>query len=157
MIRTITPNDSAAVIAVAVASGVFPEEETPFLDKMLTDYFGGNINEGHVCLIDDEGEPRGVAYYVPEPVTEGTWNLLLIAIKTDNQRQGRGTALLHHVEEALRSNGQRLLLVETSGLPSFERARAFYAKCGYEEEARIRDYYKAGEDMVVFRKVLNAG
>ena len=81
----------------------------------------------------------------------------LIAVRSDDQRQGRGTALLHHVEEALRSSGQRLLLVETSGLPSFERARAFYAKCGYEEEARIRDYYKAGEDMVVFRKVLYAG
>lgn len=46
-----------------------------------------------------------------------------------------------------------MLLVET--LASFDRTRAFYSKCGYEEEARIRDFYAAGDDKVVFCKVLN--
>ena len=50
--------------------------------------------------------------------------------------------------------GERVLLVETSGLPGFERTRAFYRKLGYDEEARIRDFYQAGEDKVVFRKAL---
>jgi ribosomal protein S18 acetylase RimI-like enzyme len=63
---------------------------------------------------------------------------------------------MRHMENALRANGQRLLLVETSGLPIYERTRAFYAKCGYEEEARIRDFYTAGDDKIVFRKALNA-
>jgi ribosomal protein S18 acetylase RimI-like enzyme len=60
------------------------------------------------------------------------------------------------VEDALQVSGQRVLLVETSGLPEFALTRKFYARCGYEEEARVRDYYAAGNDMVVFRKVLNA-
>lgn len=51
--------------------------------------------------------------------------------------------------------GGRMLLVETSGLPDFERTRRFYMKCGCEEEARIRDFYTTGDDKVVFRKVLN--
>ena len=34
--------------------------------------------------------------------------------------------------------------------------RAFYAKCCYEEEARIRDYWAEGDDLVVFRKALDA-
>ena len=42
----------------------------------------------------------------------------------------------------------------TSGLPSFERTRGFYRLCGYDEEARIRDFYQAGEDKIVFRKAL---
>jgi ribosomal protein S18 acetylase RimI-like enzyme len=63
-------------------------------------------------------------------------------------------ALLRHVEQALAARGERLLLVETSGSPGFERTRAFYRKRGYEEEARIRDFYRAGEDKVVFRKAL---
>jgi len=48
------------------------------------------------------------------------------------------------------------LLVETAGTPDYARTRGFYAKCGYEEEARVRDYYAAGVDMVLFRKTLNA-
>lgn len=80
----------------------------------------------------------------------------MIAVRPDCQGRGRGTTLMRHVENALRTSGQRVLLVETSGLPSYERTRAFYAKCGYEKEARSRDFYAAGDDKIVFRKVLNA-
>ena len=48
------------------------------------------------------------------------------------------------------------MLVETSALPQYDRTRAFYVKCGYEEEARIRDYWAADDDLVVFRKALGA-
>jgi len=157
MIRPTTPDDSAALIALAVAAGLFPANETEALGKVLADYFGGNINEGHVWVIDEEeGEPRGVAYYAPELMADRTWNLYMIAVRPDCQGQGCGAALMRHMENALRANGQRLLLVETSGLPIYERTRAFYAKCGYEEEARIRDFYTAGDDKIVFRKALNA-
>ena len=63
---------------------------------------------------------------------------------------------MRHVEQALAARGGRVLLVETSGLPGFERTRAFYRKLGYDEEARIREFYQAGEDKVVFRKALGA-
>jgi ribosomal protein S18 acetylase RimI-like enzyme len=40
------------------------------------------------------------------------------------------------------------------GIPAFERPRAFYRKNGYIEEARIREFYEAGADKVVFWKHL---
>lgn len=155
MIRPITPADSAKVVALTISSGLFSEEDAAFLDKMLADYFTGKSQEGHVCLVDTESELLGVAYYAPEPVTNGTWNLLMIAVRGDCQGQGIGLRLLRHVEDTLRKDSQRLLLVETSGLPNFERTRQFYAKCGYEAEARIRDYYNNGEDKIIYRKVLH--
>jgi hypothetical protein len=54
----------------------------------------------------------------------------------------------------LAASGERVLLVETSGLPEFGRTRAFYLHLGYAEEARIREFYQAGEDKIVFRKAL---
>lgn len=86
-------------------------------------------------------------------MTEQTWNLQLIAIRSDHQGKGRGGKLMRYVEETLKARGGRMLLVET--LASFDRTRAFYIKCGYEEEARIRDFYTAGADKIVFRKILN--
>lgn len=157
MIRPATPDDSMAVTALAVAAGLFPANDTEVPDRMMADYFGGNSGAGHMCVIDEEGDPLGVAYYAPAPATDGTWYLTMIAVRPDRQGQGRGAALMSHVEGALRAGGHRVLLVETSGTPDYERTRAFYAKCGYEEEARIRDYYAAGDDMVLFRKALNAG
>lgn len=156
MIRLATPDDSASVTALGVAAGMFPADDTVVTDRMMADYFAGQIDRGHVCLIDEEDEPIGVAYYEPARATDGTWYLTMIAIRPDRQGQGRGAALLGHIERALQAGGHRVLLVETSGDPSFERTRAFYAKCGYEQEARVRDYYAAGFDMVLFRKALNA-
>ncbi len=76
-------------------------------------------------------------------------------LRSDPTAQERGTELLRYVEQTvLGVRGARVLLVETSGLPLFERTRAFYCKCGYEEEARIRDFYKAGDDKIVYRKAL---
>lgn len=154
MIRPTIPDDKAALIALADATGLFQPNELEILDAMLTDYFSGNSDSDRFWITDDDNGPVGVAYYAPEPMTNGVWNLYLIAVRPDRQGQGRGTALLRYVEQMLTARGERLLLVETSGLPSFERTRAFYRKCGYDEEARIRDFYKAGDDKIVFRKAL---
>lgn len=149
-IRPVVAADTAALKAVVDATGLFPSN---LLDDMLAGYFDGETG-GDVWLTVDDGGPLAVAYYAPERMAEGAWNLLIIAVHPDRQGQGHGAALIRHVKTALAARGERLLLVETSGLPSFERTRAFYRRCGYDEEARIRDYYAAGEDKVVFRKAL---
>ena len=155
MIRPITRGDSAAVTDLSVASGLFPADEAEVLDKMIADYFAGNVDEGHACLIDEEDEPLGVAYYQPKSAADRVWDLTLIAVRSDRQGQGRGAALMQHVEDTLRADDQRLLLVETSGVPDFELTRKFYEKLGYQKEARVRDFYAAGDDMIIFRKDLD--
>jgi ribosomal protein S18 acetylase RimI-like enzyme len=155
MIRPIQPQDTPALLALAEATGLFDAASSQELRQLLADYFSGDIHKNHFWITDDTQGLIGVAYYAPERMTEGTWNLYLIAIHPDHQGKGRGTALLGYVEHALRERGERLLLVETSGLNSFERTRTFYRKCGYEEEARVRDFYTTGEDKIVYRKLLN--
>lgn len=155
MIRPTTPDDTTALIALADTTGLFQANQLEELGEMLSDYFGGSSDE-RFWLVDDDSGAVGIAYCEMERMTNGTWNLQLIAIRPNRQGQGRGATLLRYVEQTLTARDGRMLLVETSGLPSYERTRAFYAKCGYEEEARIRDFYAVGEDKIVFRKVLNA-
>ncbi|MFB8787591.1 MAG: GNAT family N-acetyltransferase [Potamolinea sp.] len=155
MIRPTTPDDTAALIALA-DSICFEPNETEELSEMLAGYFAGSLGRDHFWITDDDGGPVGVAYYAPAPMTDRTWYLYLIAVRPDRQRQGRGATLLRYVEQTLTARGERVLLVETSGLASFEGTREFYRKCGYDEEARIRDFYKAGDDKIVYRKVLAA-
>lgn len=160
MIRPTTPDDTPALLALADAIGLFPPEQLEELGEMLSDYFNEDSNEDSdrdrlwITDEDDNDGPVGVAYCEPERMTDQTWNLLLIAIHPDRQGQGRGAALLCYVEQTLAAQGARLLLVETSA--SFDRTRAFYRKCGYDEEARIRDFYSAGDDKIVYRKALIA-
>ena len=155
MIRSVWRSDTAAVVALTVASELFPEEEAGIVEGMLGEYFAGRQAEGHTCVVDEvDGDLLAVAYCEPVVATDRTWELTMIGVRRDLHRQGRGAGLLRHVEEDLRSRGQRLLLIQTSALPGFARARAFYLALGYDEEARVRDYFEAGDDMVLFRKAL---
>ncbi|MEM9527502.1 MAG: GNAT family N-acetyltransferase, partial [Bacteroidota bacterium] len=84
----------------------------------------------------------------------GTWNLYLIAVHHNQRSKGIGAALMAQVEKSLTDQGARILIVETSGLEAFARTRKFYRELGYTEEARIREFYSAGDDKVVFWKKL---
>jgi ribosomal protein S18 acetylase RimI-like enzyme len=151
MIRPTISADLDALLAIADTIGFQPDERES-LRQMLTDYLEGNSGDCFWLTDEDETVPVGVAYCEPERMTDQTWNLQLIAIRADRQGQGRGGKLVRYVEETLKAQGGRMLLVET--LASFDQTRSFYMKCGFEEEARIRDFYAAGDDKVVYRKVL---
>ena len=153
MIRPTTPDDTTALITLADATGLFQPDQLEELSEMLSDYFRDNSDD-RLWITDDDKGVVGVAYCEKDRMTDETWNLQLIAIRPDCQGQGRGATLLRYVEQMLTARGGRVLLVETSGLPDFERTRTFYRKCGYEEEARIRDFYTAGDDKITYRKLL---
>lgn len=155
MIRALTAADTQAVVDLVVAAGMFTTEEAPFIEQMLTGYEAAARDEGHLGVVDDG--PDGlvaVAYYQPKGPADRVWDLTMIAVRPELQGGGRGTALLRHVEEDLRGRGQRLLLVDTSGTAQYDRARDFYGRCGYQQEARVRDYWEDGDDLVVFTKRL---
>lgn len=150
-----TPADAPTVVSLAVASELFGPDDAVIVETMMADYFAREHNSGHACAIDIDdisGEPLAVAYWEPAKATDRTWYLTMIGVRSDRHRQGRGAALLQHVEHQLRADGQRLLLVETSSTPVFDRARSFYRSRGYDQEARVRDYYEPGDDMILFRK-----
>lgn len=153
MIRNATDKDKDSLLAIAQAIGLFTPEDLKGFGEMMNEQLSGTDDQ---CWIVDEAEGIvGAAYYAPEPFAEGVWNLYFIGVHPDEQGKGRGRALVQYVEEALREKGDRLLLIETSGKESFEATRTFYRKNGYEEEARIRDYYQDGDDKIIFRKALH--
>ncbi len=130
---------------------LFPSE---LIDTMTADYFQENTNQ-EIWLTYNNPEPLGILYCAPERMTDGTYNALLLAIDKKHQGKGIGGALMHHLEQQLISDGHRLLLVETSGQADFEQTRQFYLKSGYEIVARIPEYYEAGDDKIVFFKILS--
>jgi ribosomal protein S18 acetylase RimI-like enzyme len=150
MIRPIAADDVAALKSVIEATGLFPSD---MLDSMIAPYLLGN-EAGEIWLTYIGDAPEALVYCAPERMTDGAWNMLLIAVDPAVQGRGRGSALTDRVEAELTGQGARVLIVETSGLPEFQATRQFYLGKGYVEEARIRDFYQKGEDKVVFWKAL---
>ena len=153
LIRPVDRSDLPALAAIADATEIFPGH---LLEAMASGYLDGDATEERWLTVG-EGGPVAFAYYVREAVTDGTWNVLALAVHPTVQDRGHGTALMRHIERELAGGDAHLLLVETSGVPAFERTRAFYRGLGYEEEARVRDFYAPGDDKIIFRTPLRAG
>ena len=145
-IRPVVTHDIPAIKEIIDSTGLFPSE---YLDDMFTEQ-----TEHEFWLTYDADHPVAVAYCAPEPMTNGTFNLLLIAVHRNSQSEGVGQKMMAFVEDKLRRKSVRVLLVETSGTEDFIRTRSFYEKLGYECEARIRDYYDVNDDKIVYRKAL---
>ncbi|HEX6599827.1 MAG TPA: GNAT family N-acetyltransferase [Gemmatimonadaceae bacterium] len=91
----------------------------------------------------------GYACFGATPATDGTYDLYWLAVDPAAQGRGTGTALVRAVEEKLLDRGARLLVVETSSRPDYEGTRRFYARSGYTEAARVRDFYAPADDRIV--------
>ncbi len=149
-IQSATRADTAALQTIVTETGLFPPDALPsMLDHVLNDPDTG------IWLASHSGSTiTGMCYSVPETLADGVWNMLALAILPNQQQSGHGSALVGAMEDALIALNQRMVIVETSSTPDFSGARQFYASLGYDEEARLRDFWSAGDDKIIFRKML---
>ena len=76
-------------------------------------------------------------------------DLYWMAVDPDVQRAGLGTLLVREMERSMRAEGGRIVRIETSSLPEYEKTRAFYRRIGYPETVRVKDFYWEGNDLCV--------
>lgn len=150
-IRPIIQGDIPSLKAILDNTGLFPSE---LLEDMISDYFENPDSTDIWFSVEADGQPISIAYCAPERMTEGTYNLYAIAVHGDQQGRGVGAQMMQYIENLLRDQGHRILIVETSGLTDYDLTREFYRKCQYTEEATIREFYQEGEDKIVFWKKL---
>ncbi|RLJ41858.1 ribosomal protein S18 acetylase RimI-like enzyme [Litoreibacter meonggei] len=151
-IRPTLPDDIAALQVVLNETELFPSEMLP---DMVGNFLSDEESSDIWLTCEAKGKPVGFCYAVPEELAEGAWNMLAVAVLPSEQGGGCGGAIVKHLETALRECGQRILIADTSGTDDFAPTRNFYRKNGYSEEARIRDFWAAGDDKVVFWKSLS--
>ena len=150
-IRDIIAEDRDALKRVLESSGLFPPEE---LDGMIAPYLNGTNTTDIWFTYAPGNVPVAFGYCVPERLTEGTCNLLAIAVDASEQGKGIGTRLMRYLETRLQQAGGRILIVETSGDAAYSDTRRFYERNGYEAAATLKDFWKEGEDKIIFYKRL---
>ncbi len=124
-------------------------EGPAFANDEMADYaFLGAFDDGDQLL--------GYACFGPTPSTDGTWDLYWLAVHPAAQGRGAGRALVRAVEQLLVARQGRLLAVETSSRESYAHSREFYARCGYTEAARVRDFYAPADDRIILTTRLMA-
>jgi ribosomal protein S18 acetylase RimI-like enzyme len=158
-IRTAQPDDISSIERIAVATRMFPPEEVGFIGDLLRAQAAGEQPDAQWWVAQGPDGVMGAAYVAPEPFADRIWNLYFISVDPTHQSVGVGQALMAHVEATLRATGSdvaRVLIVETSSTDQYARTRDFYRRLGYDQEARIREFYGPGDHKIVFWKQLNA-
>jgi ribosomal protein S18 acetylase RimI-like enzyme len=134
------------------ATAVFRPDEVQVALELFDDAISGDYE---FLGGFDQDDLVAYACFGATPGTDRTFDLYWIAVHPNAQRHGGGSRLLAAVEQQLRDRGARLLVVETSSRPEYDATRRFYLARGYQEVARMRDYYALGDDRVIYTKALS--
>jgi ribosomal protein S18 acetylase RimI-like enzyme len=153
MVRAFAAADRAAVEDALIDCGAFTAEEVGVALEMVDAGLGGDYA---LLAVEVSGLVRGYACAGRAHLTASSWYLYWICVHRRAQGAGVGRTLQAHVEDMVREWGGERLILETSGRPDYARARRFYRAAGFVEVGRIPDFYRAGDDCVVYCKVLDA-
>ncbi len=158
LIRNPTPSESQILMNLAEATGVFqPDEVTELLGSTLSSFHAGTLGDQHqIKVATQEGTDHILAwsYFAPSQYASGVWDVWWIGAHPEVHGQGVGRQMLALIESEIRTQGGRVIVIETSSLPPLERARKFYPRSGYKECGRIADFYGIGDSKVIFAKTL---
>lgn len=155
-VRAMEADDRESVIELIRATGMFTAEEEQVAVELIDIYLTQPEQRDYAVDVaeDATGAVAGYICHGPTPMTDGTVDLYWIAVHPARYRQGYGRALVERVEQALRQKGGRLIVIETSSRELYAPTRHFYRSLGYVEQARLRDFYRPGDDRILYGKYL---
>ena len=97
---------------------------------------------------------RGYICFGRTPMTDHTFDLYWIVVEAGQQGRGIGRKLYAAMEEAVRKDGGKVILIETSSSEGYDATQAFYGRLGFDELSRVRDFYRAGDDLITYIRYL---
>ncbi len=154
MVRPMKKSDKPAVLDILRETEMFTPEEIAVAEEQIDIVFDQPEQKDYSELVieDASGRVAGWMSWGPTPMTQGTYDLYWIAVAREAQGQGLGKVLVRWLEDHVRREKGRLILIETASQTDYESTRQFYLKQDYREAARIRDYYKPGDDRIIYAK-----
>jgi ribosomal protein S18 acetylase RimI-like enzyme len=160
-IRGLEPRDRSPIGDMVISSGKFNDVEVATALELVDEALKEGEGSGYLFAVlgnDQEHDSAiGYACYGPVPLTDGVYDLYWIVVDPSVQSRGLGRRLLVHAERDVVKRGGRMLLIETSSQESYGATIRFYERGGYHLEARVRDFYKMGDDKLIFKKELKQG
>ncbi|MFN2637588.1 MAG: N-acetyltransferase family protein [Gemmatimonadaceae bacterium] len=160
IIRPLTAADREGVWGIIEGAGNFTQAEIDTALELIDEWLQFGESSGYFTYVmespDDGAGVLGYVCFGPTPLTESTYDLYWIAVDKSKHRGGVGKRLLKFVEEEILRRGGKMLLVETSSQETYGGTIQFYERTGYELVGKIKEYYKPGDDKLIFVKRLAA-
>jgi len=156
-IRKIVSGDRGKINMILVDTGFFTTAEIDVAMELVDIFLTKPDQKDYAVYVAEEEGTRICGYmcFGPTPVAEGTYDLYWIAVDPSFQNQGIGKKLLGFMEHEMSRLRGRLIIIETSSQEKYKATQDFYLRSGYHLAARIKDFYKPGDDRMIYTKYIN--
>lgn len=153
----VRPEDRDTVRQLVESTGVFSAVEVDVAVELVDDRLKrGGQSDYHFVFAEQDGRPLGYTCYGPIALTAASFDLYWIAVDKASHGRSIGRLLLERTEELIRQLGGRQVYIETSNRQHYAPTRGFYLRCGYDQEALLKDFYAPADDKVIYVKTLRA-
>jgi ribosomal protein S18 acetylase RimI-like enzyme len=154
----VRPDDCEAVRAIVERTGFFRSDEVAIAVELVEENLSRGPASGyHFVFADASDIVAGYACYGPIACTASSYDLYWVAVNPQFQRKGIGRMLMAAVESRIAAAGGTRIYIDTSGRAQYAPTRAFYDGHGFRCEARLTDFYAAGDDRLIYLKILRCG
>ncbi len=123
------------------------------IDECLT-YSAFNPENYQIYSAIEDGKLLGYVCFGKTPMTLSTYDLYWIAVAREAQGKGIGRKLFEFTCNEVQKQGGKLIVIETSSQAQYEKTRRFYEKIGCQLEATIKNFYRVGDDKLIYTKHL---
>jgi GNAT superfamily N-acetyltransferase len=150
-----TRADKPEIIRLLGALPEFEPTEVTVAEEVIDSYLDNPSGSGyHIQVAEAGSRLAGYICYGPAPLTQGTWDIYWVAVSAEKQGKGIGSALMTFAEDEIRRAGGRLIVIETSSKPGYQKTRHFYLSRGYRLVGCLSDFYAPGDDKLIHQKRL---
>ncbi len=147
-------SDPADIRRLVEETGMFRECEVRTAGELVEETLQDSTAYRFLFCRDERGIPVAYSCFGEIPLTEGSYDLYWIVVAKELQGQGQGKLQMQETEKIIRGLGGRQIYAETSGTPEYEATRKFYLRQGYLQVAVFKEFYRPGDDKVVYCKML---
>lgn len=112
---------------------------------------------GLVAEWPGEDEPVALVLYGWVPGAIRTGRVYFVAVTAAARLQGVGSRLMNVALQRLEREGARLVVAEGPNDASVRPAHILFRNCGFEDTARVPDFYRDGVDLIFLRRLAGQG
>ena len=154
-IRTLQAEDRPLLEGILRSDETFRDDEVGVALELIDEALADSKSDYWFRIAEVEGVAAGYLCYGPTPMTDCTFDLYWIVTHAAHRGRRVARSLVEYMEKDLLERGPKAQVrVETSQSEGYGAARKFYDRLEYPEVARFKDFYKEGDDLIVFFKNL---
>ncbi len=155
-IRPYSSHDRDRIRDILVGSQTFTDEEVAVALSVIDDAQKCPELDDYTvfCAQNERGDVVGYICFGPIPMTDRCYDLYWICVDRECKKTGIGTLLIGRMESDLKEKAARHIYIDTSSTQPYDDARFFYERHGYRVVSVSPDFYRDGDDKIVYVKKL---